>query len=411
MFRTGPSQQRVSRANSFTIARDSGRATILFAMGITIAGALPVFLIAALFTEISKDLRVPRYVLGVSVASSWVAAALVSVVAGKLTTRIGARKVVLLTLVLAIISLLGLALFVPSWQWLIVWAVVGGVATATSHPATNQLVTRRVSLKNHSLAFGLKQSAVPLTTLAAGLSIPLIALTLGWRWAFAMAAAMTVLLIFVFSWFGPRRLPAGTKRTMKKVPLSPELIRFFRSLSYVTALGAGGATILGAYGVISAVDRGIGVGTAGFLLSAASVIGALMRIGVGAVAGRAGRESLKMIAAMQLVGGIGIFIMVANNKWTYAIGLIVAFGIGWGWPGLVHFSVSNIAGPATPAATGIVQTGTYIGCAVGPFLAGVGYAAWGDRAIWFLSASMLTAAGLLAFLLSQRPRPKTPVAS
>ena len=165
MFRSAPNQQRVSGANSFMIARDGGRATILFAMGITIAGALPVFLIAALFTEISKDLSVPRYVLGVSVASSWVAAALVSVVAGKLTVRIGARRVVLLTLVLAIISLLGLALVVPSWQWLVVWAVVGGVATATSHPATNQLVTRRVSLKNHSLAFGLKQSAVPLTSM------------------------------------------------------------------------------------------------------------------------------------------------------------------------------------------------------------------------------------------------------
>lgn len=390
------------------IGRDSGRATILFAMGITIAGALPVFLIAALFTEISKDITVPRYALGVCVASSWVVAALISVVAGKLTARYGAPAVVQLTLLLAVIALLGLAIFVPYWQWLAVWAGFGGMATATSHPATNYLMTQRVSLRNHSLAFGLKQSAVPLTTLAAGLSIPLIALTLGWRWAFVAAAGLTVLLILVFSSFGPRSLPMGTKRTFRKVPLSPELKRFFRILSGVTALGAGGATILASYGVISAVDRGIAVGSAGFLLSTASAIGAFMRIGVGAAAGRAGRETLKMIAGMQMLGGIGIFIMVANNRLTYSLGLILAFGIGWGWPGLVHFAVSSIAGPATPAATGIVQTGTYIGCAVGPFLAGAAYAAWGDQSIWLLSASMLTIAGVLAFLLSRRPRPATP---
>lgn len=399
---------RQSGSNSL---RDTGRATILLAMGITIAGALPVFLVAALFTEISKDIPIPRYALGVGVASSWVAAALISAAAGKLTAKIGARKVVLLTLALAVISLLGCAIYVPYWQWLIVWMVVGGIATSTSHPATNQLVTLRVSLKNHSLAFGLKQSAVPLTTLAAGLSIPLIALTLGWRWAFAMAAGATVLLIFVFLSFGPRRRPSGIKRIATKVPLGPELTTFFRYLSCVTALGAGGATILGSFGVISAVDRGIGAGSAGFLLGAASVIGALMRIGVGAVAGQAGRESLKMISVMQLVGGVGIFLMVPDNRWTYSVGLILAFGIGWGWPGLVHFSVSKIAGPATPAATGIVQTGTYIGCAVGPLLAGAGYALWGDKAIWLLSATMLTGAGGIAFLVSKRPRPAMPVAT
>ena len=403
-------RQGSSRLNSFMIARDSGRATILLAVGITIAAALPVFLVAALFTEIADDITVPRYGLGVIVASYWVAAALVSVVAGKLTARIGARKVVLLTLAIAVSSLLCSALIVPSWQWLVVWTVVGGVATGTSHPATNHLLALRVSVKNHSLAFGLKQSAVPLATLASGLSIPLIALTLGWRWAFATGAVTALLLIFAFLAFGPRRLPSGTKRVATKVPLSPELSRFFMSLACVTALGAAGATIVASFGVISAVDRGIEAGAAGFLLSAASAVGAFMRIGVGAAAGRDGRDALKIIAVMQLLGGAGIFLMVPNNQWTYALGLILAFGIGWGWPGLVHFSVSRIAGPATPAATGIVQTGTYIGCAAGPLLAGAGYSVWGDQAIWLLSAFMLTIAGCIAFLVSKRPRPATPLA-
>src|SRR5690606_25143943 len=102
-------------------------------------------------------------------------------------------------------------------------------------------------------------------------------------------------------------------------------------------------------------------------------------------------------------------IMVPDNQVTYGIGIIVAFAIGWGWTGLIHYSVSQIAGPATPAATGIVQTGSYIGSGAGPLLAGIIYTAWGGHWLWMAAAIMLGGSGIAAYRAARRPRPETPL--
>ena len=51
-------------------------------------------------------------------------------------------------------------------------------------------------------------------------------------------------------------------------------------------------------------------------------------------------------------------------------GVPLAFGAGWAWPGLFNLAVV-LANPASPgAATGITQTGTYMGAVLGPLLFG-----------------------------------------
>ena len=47
------------------------------------------------------------------------------------------------------------------------------------------------------LSFGVKQAAIPVSTLLAGAAVPTVALTVGWRWAFVAAAvaALTALAL------------------------------------------------------------------------------------------------------------------------------------------------------------------------------------------------------------------------
>lgn len=82
------------------------------------------------------------------------------------------------------------------------------------------------------------------------------------------------------------------------------------------------------YGVVSAVERGIQLGTSVFLLGGANVLGALVRIYVGVLAGNAGRDALKIMAIMQLSGGLSIFLMVPDSPGMFAAELICAFGMG-----------------------------------------------------------------------------------
>ena len=67
---------------------------------------------------------------------------------------------------------------------------------------------------------------------------------------------------------------------------------------------------------------------------------------------------------------------------TLIIGAILAYGLGWGWPGLFNLAIvrNNTVAPA--AATGITQSGVYLGAVSGPLIFGsvvddIGYpAAW-----------------------------------
>src|SRR3712207_5507729 len=83
------------------------------------------------------------------------------------------------------------------------------------------------------------------------------------------------------------------------------------------------------------------------------------------------------------------------------LGTLLAFGAGWGWPGLFNFAVvkSNPGAPA--AATGITQTGASGGAALGPLVFGLVVEATSYDAAWLVSGAIALAA-LAAILLGRR---------
>ena len=86
----------------------------------------------------------------------------------------------------------------------------GGLANAASHPATNLSLAGEVPAGRQGLSFGVKQSAIPAATLLAGLAVPSIALTFGWRWAFAGGAALALAVAFL--------VPAGASGSVVRRP-------------------------------------------------------------------------------------------------------------------------------------------------------------------------------------------------
>ena len=91
-------------------------------------------------------------------------------------------------------------------------------------------------------------------------------------------------------------------------------------------------------------------------------------------------SALSLIQTALIVCAVGLSLMAIPTTWSYVVGVLLAVGLGWGWPGLVHFLISHMAPGATAAATGIVQTGTYIGNIIGPVLTGVALSPADSRA-------------------------------
>ena len=83
---------------------------------------------------------------------------------------------------------------------------------------------------------------------------------------------------------------------------------------------------------------------------------------------------------------------------AFVAGAVVAFALGWGWPGLFNLAVVENHREAPGAATGITQSGIYVGAAAGPALYGLlshvlDYEAWTVVAGISLTAAVVMAAG------------------
>src|SRR3712207_8300789 len=82
------------------------------------------------------------------------------------------------------------------------------------------------------------------------------------------------------------------------------------------------------------------------------------------------------------------------------LGTLLAFGAGWGWPGLFNFAVVLTNPGAPAAATGITQTGASGGAALGPLVFGLVVEATSYDVAWLVSGAIALAA-LAAILVAR----------
>jgi predicted MFS family arabinose efflux permease len=221
-----------------------------------------------------------------------------------------------------------------------------------------------------------------------GLALPVLALPLGWRVTLALCALAPLAVGLAM----PREQGVHVSRR----PASRRPSRALVLTAVGAALGTAGPNALGAYLVASAVHVGIGEGTAGLLAALASAASLATRVTLGARADRRHDYGLAVVVLLLVGGAAGFALMASNTVAVFVIGSLVAFTLGWGWPGLFNLAVvtSNRETPAS--STGISQTGIYAGAAAGPaafglLAAGPGYgAAFGAAAV-----TALLAAGVL----------------
>lgn len=342
------------------------------AVALTIAvatvGVLPAFLTGGLAVQITSELDFGAAALGLAVALFFAAAAASSVFMGRFVERIGSHGGMRLAAAVAAVSMTSVALLGRSWVSLVVCLMLGGLANSMSHPAANLSLAREIPAGRQALSFGIKQAAIPTATLLAGLAVPAIATTLGWRWAFVVGSLLAVTLIFLV----PKEEHALVPRSKSRDRGRPDSrTRALVLLALGIGLGSTAATPLGSFVVSSAVESGIRVETAGLILAAGSALSITVRVSFGYFADGMKGGRLRIVAGMLGVGTLGYVMLATGAPNAIVLGTLVAFAAGWGWPGLFNFAVvrSNPSAPA--AATGVTQTGASAGAAVGPLVFGV----------------------------------------
>ena len=369
----------------------------MFAVAVATAGVLPAFLTGGLAVQVRGELDFGAGALGVAVAMFFVTSSLASAIIGRLVERIGAHRGMRLAAAGSAASLLGVALLAWSWAGLVGCLVLGGLANAVSHPATNLSLAREVPAGRQGVSFGIKQAAIPAATLLAGLAVPGIAVTLGWRWAFAGGAALALAVAALVpagasgETLGPRE--EARQKDARAWPLV--------LLAVGIGLGSTATTPLGAFIVESSVAAGLRVETAGLLLALGSAVNIAVRVAFGHLADGMSGGRLLLVAAMLGIGVAGFVLLATGESGLILPGALLAFGIGWGWPGLFNFAVVKTSPGAPAAATGITQTGASGGAALGPLVFGLVVEAASYDAAWLLSG-MVALVALVAILIGRR---------
>jgi MFS family permease len=96
-------------------------------------------------------------------------------------------------------------------------------------------------------------------------------------------------------------------------------------------------------------------------------------------------------------GSLGLALLAVPSSVALVVGVVLGFGLGWSWPGLLTFAVVKLHPQAPAAATSISQTGVYAGGFVGPLGFGALAASIGYPPAWVLAAlAMVLAASLMA---------------
>lgn len=367
------------------------------ASSVVALAAVPVFLTGAMGVQIRAEFGLGPAGFGIMLSAFHVSSSLASPALGRAAERhpgTSMRWAMTLTLV----SLVGIALGGRSPVLYAGFLIGTGLGFALAQTSTNLFITRTVPAGNRATVLGIKHAAIPLAALLAGLAVPAVAVTIGWRWAFAIAAGGATLL-----W---ARLPKSFNGFRNPSPQdgggSPPKELIVLVLATILAMASGSA--LSAFLVSFAVATGIGAASAGFLLSAGGASAIAMRVMWGWLADRRSTRGFFGIVGLLTVGSVGYLLLSTEQPTLVLVGAMTSFAGVLGWSGLlVHAVVDrNLKAPAR--ATGVTQVGFYAGGGIGPPLFGFLIDQFSYRFAWMTAAGLvLVAAGLvLAVELSSR---------
>jgi predicted MFS family arabinose efflux permease len=369
----------------------------LTATAVDTVGVLQISLIGAMAIQLRDAIGLDTGSLGLMFAAFFAAAAVLSAPVGRLAERVDPAAVLRVGCALSAAALLA-ASVASGVGTLLCSTVVAGVSTSLTRTTSSVLVARAIPPGRHGLALGVRNSAIPLAVLLAGVAVPTIALTIGWRWAFAIGAGLAATVWVLLPRTIPRPSRAGTQ------PRRDLTLRPLLGLAVAAGLASAAAASLGAFTAVTAVDAGIDEGTTGMLIAAGSVVGVASRIAVGWWTDRRPGSQLDVVVAMMLIGAAGYGLMAPGVGRLVWLAVPVAYAAGWAFYGSYYLSVLRLNPVAPGPALGIAQVGAFAGSIIGPVALGALAQRWSFTTAWTAAAAAAILAAMITAVVERGTR-------
>ncbi len=374
---------------------------IVTAILVVTVSTLPTFLVAAAIAQAGPELGYGTQGLGLLTALFFLVASASSSMIGRLVERVGWRRTMRINAAAAAVVLIVIAVAVQGIAGLTAMLVISAAFYGAANPAANLALAQDVPTSRRGLVFGLKHAGIPTSTLLAGVAVPLVVLTLGWRWAFGLGAVLASAVLVLIPRDRAEKPPmaVATDESAAAPRMAPGWLGV---VSLASAFATVGATALSTFQVDAAIERGFTEAAAGSLLALGSFSSILARALYGYSADRTRTTGFGWIGVLTAIGAVAFVLMGWLGGAAFAAVTVLAFATGWGWPGLLTYSVvrSNEGRPA--GSTAITQAGIFVGAGLGP--TGVGWLAENVsfQAAWLAVAVSLVVASALMLVVRAR---------
>jgi len=335
----------------------------------------------------------------------------------RLMTDLGPLRVLQLGV---LVSAGGLLLGVTAyWPAALLAGLLVGLGYGPAPPAGNQLLMQTAPAQHRALIFSIKQAGAPFGSALAGLALPFVAESYGWRAALFAAAGAALLSVAAVE---PYR--AGLDRQRSRITrhaliglVSPRMVLApFQAIAVVPVLkrlAFAGCMFSFVQGSIFAlfitflVTRlDYDLQTAGLAFAIMQLTGTVARIVVGWVADRV-RAHLMVLALLGLGSSANILLVgLMDKSWSGLAVMAVSAATGFlaaSWNGVLLSEIARLSPPARVGETSSAATFfIFLGYVAGPALFALAIHWTGSYALAFRALMVLPLAGAATLFLSRR---------
>jgi sugar phosphate permease len=396
------------------------------------ATSFQIFVLAVLAVEIIGDLDLSRAELGLIGSINTAVGALSAPFTGRLTDRIGAWTAAIAGMVISAAGMATMAIS-PNALVLSLSALISGVPQGWGNPATNALIAERVAPGARGTITGIKQSGVQFGVFLSGLTLPTLALALGWRgaaWVYSGAFVAGAVAPAVFLPRRPRgyvtaagvdptadseadssaMAPAVEEADAGEEPQAAVIMDpwIWRLAGFALLMGLVGGAIGRFFPLWAEEALGMSTTMAGLLVALTGLLG----IGARIVAGRVAEDFIdppRLLRILAWIGGFysGVLVLAPLiGSWVLWPGTLAnAVGIG-AWNAVAMLAIIMVVPKVLAGrASGVVMLGFLGGLSISSPVAGWVVDRWGTYQPVWVACVVLAALAVLS--LSTSPEVET----
>jgi MFS family permease len=330
----------------------------------TVIGVLPLYLVSAQAVRLQHELGFDRTRYGIIVACFYLVSSATSLWMGPRIDRSGPTRAFRRAALFSLVSAALIALTATRWELLALCLGIAGLANTYGQLGSNLAVANSVRGTRQGVAFAAKQAAVPTGAMIAGLAVPWVGPAVSWRWVFAGAAIVALLIVMVV----PRYEHAAEQAPRTGVTMTAPLL----SLMVGAALAGGTGNAMASFVVDAAVTTGFTESAAAGLLTAGSVVAIMSRLSFGAIIDRRHSNGVFEGTALLTLATVGLLTLAVTGTSTvpFVAGILLTFAGAWGWPGVMQYLTIRIIDMPAATSTGATMAGGFFGTVVIPPLFG-----------------------------------------